>query len=595
MSQSPSSNEIVRNALAMLSSGRAGDAVALLEPLVMVGGADAACVGVLGMALELSGRRDEAIARTREAVALCAARGQTDPALLTNLGAMLSAKGEHAEAIELLTRARGLAPGSMEAVVGLASALRAAGRYADALGAIRPAMTAGPGGQPVRDPRVLMTAADLLWDVGRTDQAAPLLGAAARLAPGEARLATLAANLHNYLPTSAAESLAAHRRAAMLIAGGAIGSAVAPAAKRAAGAGPLRVGLLSADLREHSCAYFLQPLLDHLDSARVQVFGYLTLDKYDAFSERIAARCAALRRVHGKTPAELAAIVRADGLDVLVETDGLSPNHSLAAVALRPVGRTVTWLGYPNTTGLGAVDVRVVDWTTDPAGSEAACSERLVRLDRCFVCYGPPADAPDVGPLPALTRGGVTFGCFNTLFKFTRLALTTYAAVLRAVPGSTLFIKNKPCGDPGVARDLALRFKECGVDPARIVCEGWKPGRAEHLTAYNRVDIALDSMPYCGTTTTCEAMYMGVPVVTMRGATHAARVGASLLRAVGQEDLVCASAEEFVAAATRLAGDLGVLAARRAGLRERLLASELCDGKGFAGAFTTALEAIARL
>ena len=589
MSESLSSTELVRQALAMLTTGRAREAVGLLEPVVVAGGADAACVGVLGMALELAGRRDEAIARTREAIALSAALGHTDPALLTNLGAMLSAKGEHADAIDLLTRARAIAPGSLEAVVGLASALRAAGRYADALGAIRPAMTSGPGGQPLRDPRILMTAADLLWDVGRTDQAAPLLAAAVRLAPAEPRLATLAANLHNYLPTSAADSLAAHRRAAALVAG----SVAAHVPARRPVTRPLRVGLLSADLREHSCAYFLQPLLDHIDPERAQVFAYFTLAKYDGFSERLGAKCAAFRRVHGKSPAELAAIIRADQLDVLVETDGLSPNHSLAAVALRPVPRTVTWLGYPNTTGLAAVDARIVDSTTDPDGSEAACSERLVRLNRCFVCYQPPAGAPNVAPLPATATGSVTFGCFNTLFKFTRLALTTYAAVLRAVPGSNLLIKNKPCGDPGVARDLAMRFKECGIDPARIRCEGWKPVRDEHLAAYNRVDIALDSMPYCGTTTTCEALFMGVPVVTLRGAMHAGRVGASLLKAVGEDDLVCGNAEEFAAIAARLAGDIPRLATRRAGLRQRLLASELCDGPSFARAFVDTLEEVA--
>jgi predicted O-linked N-acetylglucosamine transferase (SPINDLY family) len=574
----------------MLAAGRAREAAAMLGSHRDAAQASEAALGVLGMALELAGQRDEAIARTREAIAVGAAQARTDPALLTNLGAMLSAQGEHAEAIDLMMRARTLAPSSLEPVMGLASVLRAAGRYADALAALRPAMASGPGGQVPRDPRILMTAADLLWDVGRTDQAAPLLAAAVRLAPADPRLATLAANLHNYLPTSAAESLAAHRRAAALLAGSM--PAIAPE-RRAAGSRPLRVGLLSADLREHSCAYFLQPLLDNVDPERVRVFAYLTLDKYDGFSERVGARCAAFRRVHGQSPADLAAIIRADQLDVLVETDGFAPNHSLAAVSLRPAPRIATWLGYPNTTGLGAVDARIVDSVTDPEGADAACSERLVRLDRCFVCYQPPAVAPDVGPRPAAAVGAVTFGCFNTLFKFTRQTLTTYAGVLRAVPGSTLLIKNKPCGDPGVARDLALRFKECGIDPARVRCEGWKTGRNEHLEAYNRVDIALDSMPYCGATTTCEAMFMGVPVVTLRGAAHAGRVGASLLKAIGAEDLVCNSADEFVVVAAGLARDLVGLAARRAGLRRRLLASSLCDGAAFARSFTDAIEEIA--
>ncbi|MDX2118576.1 MAG: tetratricopeptide repeat protein [Planctomycetota bacterium] len=605
-------DQLVQQALAMLSQGLAAQAVTLLQPAAAAlnprDPAAPSILGVLGMALDLRGRRDEALVHTQQAIAAADALGRPDAALYINLGAMLSAKAEHAQAIAALERARSLAPRAVEPLMGLANALRAAGRFADALSTLRPAMAPGPDGTPPRDPRLLMLAADLLWEIGRTDQAAPLLAAAVRFAPREPRLAVLAANLHNYLPTTPAESLAAHRRAISLLAPSSAAAAAPP--KRDPVAPPLRVGLLSADLREHSCAYFLRPLLDHLDPARVALFAYFTLDKFDAFSSALAQRCAQrgmqFRHVAGLSPDALAATIRADQLDILIETDGLSPNHSQQALALRPAPRIITWLGYPNTTGNPAVDVRIVDAITDPPASPAAADdahcERLVRFNRCFVCYNPDASAgtplPPVAPLPARTNGVVTFGCFNTMFKFTRLTLATYASVLRAVPGSRLLLKNKACGDPGVACDLQARFKDAGIDPSRIICEGWCTRRDEHLAAYHRIDIALDSMPYCGTTTTCEALLMGVPVVTLRGSTHASRVGASLLRAVGLDapplNLVCDDASAFTARCTSLASDLDTLAALRASLRGTTLASPLCDGAAFAAAFTDALEHIAR-
>jgi len=589
MASQAAHGDLVRGAMTLLRTGRAPDAVALLEPHATTG--DSTLLGVLGMALVLAGKRDEAILATRRAIAMLAAHGREDAALFINLGAMLSASGSHDEAIALLTRAREIAATSVEAVIGLASALRAAARYADALGVMKPVMSA-PGGPP-RDPRVLMMAADLLWDVGRTDQAAPLLAAATRLAPREPRLAILAANLHNYLPSTPAESLAAHRRASALIAAGV--TALSP--ERRARIAPLRVGIVSADLREHSCAWFLQPLLANLDPSRAIVFAYHTLDKFDEVSERLASRCAAFRRCHAMPPTQLADLIRADALDILIETDGLSPNHSHAALAHRPAPRVVTWLGYPNTTGSPGVDVRVVDAITDPmeSGVDAACSERLVRLDRCFVCYAPPKDAPLVSDLPMRRAGasGPTLGCFNTMFKFTRQALETYAAVLRGVPSATLLFKNRAVGDPGVARDLSLRFREVGIDPARICCEGWKPGRIEHLAAYANVDVALDAMPYCGTTTTCEALLMGIPVVTLRGTTHAGRVGTSLLTAIGAAEWIADSPQRFASIVADICADSETLAKHRASLRERLLRSSLCDGRAFASAFVSALERIA--
>ncbi|HBB34622.1 MAG TPA: glycosyltransferase, partial [Cyanobacteria bacterium UBA9273] len=193
-----------------------------------------------------------------------------------------------------------------------------------------------------------------------------------------------------------------------------------------------------------------------------------------------------------------------------------------------------TYLGYPNTTGLDTIDYRLTDAWTDPEGqTEHLHTEQLVRLPHGFLCYQPPIECPEVGSLPVLTNQQVTFGSFNNLSKVTPELIGYWARILTAIPSSRLIIKSKPLFDAGTRDYVYEQFKQHSIEAQRIELLGWLPDTSQHLTLYNQVDIALDTFPYNGTTTTCEALWMGVPIVTLAGQTHVSRVGVSLLWSVG--------------------------------------------------------------
>jgi predicted O-linked N-acetylglucosamine transferase (SPINDLY family) len=257
-------------------------------------------------------------------------------------------------------------------------------------------------------------------------------------------------------------------------------------------------------------------------------------------------------------------------------------------MALRPAPIAMTYLGYPDTTGLEAINYRITDALADPPGTGQRFTEELLRLPRCFLCYTPSGEAPEVGPLPGRERGYVTFACFNTLAKVNDGVLDVWARLLAEVPGARLLLKSKGFANPRVVARLAGRLSTRGVDPARIECVPLVAETRDHLATYGRADVALDTFPYAGTTTTCEALLMGVPVVTLSGASHAHNVGRSLLDAAGLPELTAGSADEYVAIARRLAADAPHLAELRRSLRERLLRSPLCDGVSF----TRALESL---
>jgi protein O-GlcNAc transferase len=278
----------------------------------------------------------------------------------------------------------------------------------------------------------------------------------------------------------------------------------------------------------------------------------------------------------------LAERIRHDGIDILVDLVGHTAMNRLLVFARRPAPIQVTWLGYPNTTGLTAIDYRLVDAVTDPEGeADALASETLVRLPGGFLCYGGHGGAPAPGPAPCLATGTVTFGSFNSPPKLSAATLDAWAQVLARLPESRLLLKGKPFADAATRALYLGRLAERGVAPERVELAAWLPDQA-HLALYDRIDIALDPFPYNGTTTTCQALWMGVPVVALRGDRHASRVGASLLTQIGLTDLIADSVEAYVETAIALAGDPARLADLRHSLRPRMAASPLCDATGFA-------------
>ena len=344
----------------------------------------------------------------------------------------------------------------------------------------------------------------------------------------------------------------------------------------------LRIGYVSRNLSAHSVGYFIEPVVAAHDRSRHRVYCYYGHPASDDTTARIARAADVWVPVHGMADDALAARVREDRIDILVDLEGHTKLNRLPVFARRAAPVQITWLGYPDTTGLDAIDYRITDATADPPPhAEARHSERLLRLDAPFLCYRPPADSPPVRP-----RGpgsAVVFGSCNVLLKVNPPLLALWARILEGVPDSRLLIKSSLLDNAEVAGRLLAQFRAAGIAPGRLDLRGWAADRVGHLGTYDGIDIALDTFPYHGTTTTCEALWMGVPVVTQAGTLHMSRVGASLLRAAGLADLVADNADDYANIAIALARDPARRTALRGRMREQLAASPLLDHRAFVG------------
>jgi protein O-GlcNAc transferase len=408
---------------------------------------------------------------------------------------------------------------------------------------------------------------------GRVAQARVVYAEAQILAPGDRQLASNALMASQYDPP--ADNLLAYAKAWP----GADRVVARPQPAAPLAGRRLRIGYVSPDFCSHSCSYFLVPLLAGHDRAAVELFAYSDVANPDgvtaAFRNLVPNWC----ETYGHDDAAFCAAVRRDGIDVLVDCAGHTRGNRLGAFLQRPAPVQLTWLGYPDTTGLSCFDARLVDAVSDPPGdSDAMASEPLARLDGGFLAYMPPPFAPPVSPPPIATLGVPTFGSFNNLPKISDASVALWAAVLRAVPDARLAVKALGLGDASAQALLVARFADAGIDRARIAVIPFDPAIQNHIARYSGIDIALDTTPYNGTTTTCEALWMGVPVVTLAGRRHAARVGASLLTQIGAEAWIAQDADAFVRIAAGLATDRRALASIRQDLRRRMLASPLCDG-----------------
>jgi predicted O-linked N-acetylglucosamine transferase (SPINDLY family) len=350
----------------------------------------------------------------------------------------------------------------------------------------------------------------------------------------------------------------------------------------------LRVGYISPDFRNHVVMCFVEPILARHDRARIEVFCYHTLSWGDHVTERLSKLAEHWVDCGLMSEAQRAERVHADRIDILVDLAGHTGDNSLMVFTQKPAPVQATYLGYPGTTGLSAIDYRISDSRADPPEADRLSAERLLRPRPTYFCYRPPqeGDVPDCGPLPARSAGHITFGCFNNLPKISGSFIEAVAQVLAAVPGSRMLIKSRTLGVPHVAERFRERFRRTGVDTARVELRGWEASFGGHMAIYREIDIALDSFPYNGATTTCESLWMGVPVVTLSGDRHAGRMAASILAAVGFEDLIATDVASYVKAAAALASDVPRLEALREGMRERLRGSMLTDEEGF----TRALE-----
>jgi predicted O-linked N-acetylglucosamine transferase (SPINDLY family) len=559
-----------------------------------------------GVALAESARLDEAITAFQKAIAL----RPEYPEAFRNLGLALISRSRLAEAIAALERALALRPSYAEAHAALSNALHKMERFDEAIVFYHRALELTPDdaevssnlGVALRHAGRLAESADALSralavqpdraetynNLGSTllaqgdrERALAAYQRAMALKPGYAAAHSNALLCMQYLPDVSCASLAqAHtewdeRHAAPLRA------ELKPSALNRDPERPLRLGFVSADLRRHPVGYFLVPFLENLDRDRFAAVCYYSRAVRDDLTGRLAAASNTWRDGAGMTDAELAECIRADQIDILFDLAGHTAGNRLLVFARRPAPLQMSWIGYVGTTGMEAMDYLIADRFHVPPGADVHYRERVLRLPEGYVCFDPPAEAPAVGPLPALERGFVTFGSFNNIAKITPEVITRWAAIVRGAPGSRLLLVTPALDDRPTRERLVAEFAAAGLDPARLELRGALP-RADLLAAYNTIDLALDPFPYSGGLTTCEALWMGVPVVTCPGETFAGRHSLSHLSSVGLTASVADNSSAYAARALELVGDLPRLAALRAGLRERMTRSPLCDGPRFA-------------
>jgi len=536
------------------------------------------------------GMVNEALATLKDA----AARRPTDPTPHLGVADTHMARGEHALAAAAYRHViEHVQPFSPRATIGLADATDTMGDIAGAEAAYKAYFERVRGKKP--DPLVIDRCGAFFASLSRVEAGVGMLRAGAKAWPELPVLWSRLANVLNYYDKAdPQEILDAHlnNAAAALKAVNprpvALSNTREPERR-------LRVGYISPNFYAHVVSFFTMNLFEKHDPSKVEVFAYASLHerKPDVVTGMLKEKVHHWRDVSRMSSLEVAHAVAADKIDVLVDLGGLEPGSRLDAILFKPAPIVLTYCAYPNVTCLPQVDARIADALTDPSDAPALPSppivvpgapraEPILRLPGCFLAYSTlPASQP-TSPLPALKNGFVTFGSFNNFVKISPTTARLWAAVMNAVPGSRLIVKGHTFTS-AASREIALGYlAQQGVDRSRVEIRPRTTDMGNHLDSYNDVDIALDSFPYNGTTTTCEALFMGCPVVSMSGRSHASRVGLSLLTAVGMPELATHSHEEYVATAARLAGDLKSLSALRDGMRARLMNSPLCDAKGLA-------------
>jgi len=344
----------------------------------------------------------------------------------------------------------------------------------------------------------------------------------------------------------------------------------------------LRVGYISPDFRMHSVMYFFEPLLENHDRRAVEVFGYGSVEVEDKVTGRLKSKFDHYRDIRRMADKVAANLIADDKVDILVDLSGHTAGNRLGVLAFKPAPIQVSYLGYPDTTGMEQVDYRLSDRIADPLQSQQFYSEELVYLPNGFLCYRPiDIDVP-ISKLPSAEKGYITFGSFNNSAKVNPLIAALWAEVLRQIEDSRLILKFNGGDDELVRGRVFDLFKKYGIEAKRVDIFGWKR-LDEHLKLYNELDIGLDTYPYNGTTTTCEAAWMGVPTLSLTGKHHCSRVGRSMLSRLGLDFFSASTPKEYVSKACALAKDTKALAAIRASMRERMSRSGFCDGKRFAG------------
>lgn len=564
------------------NAGQLEDAVASYRCALALHPESAEVLGNLGNALHGLGLYRDAEDSLRRALAI-------NPSLAFahyNLGIVYYDLGRLHDAVACFRRALEIDPHFIDARCNLGNALHGLGQLHDALDCYRRVLQA--------DPDYALAYSNIgntLKDLGSIDEAVANCERALELKPDMTFARSNLLFLQSYrVDSDPGRMLAEARRYGDIVA----------AQARAFDAWPndptpdrkLRLGFVSGDLRNHAVGYFVEGVaaaLASVASDQLELFAYPNHITSDAVTERIRASCRGWFSAVGVSDERLAQRIRDDGIDILIDLSGHTAHNRLPVFAWKPAPVQATWLGYFATTGVAAIDYLIADPWTLPASEDRHFTEQIWRLPHTRLCFTPPDDDVGVAPLPATASGHVTFGCANTLAKMNDDVVAVWSRVLEAVPGSCLLLKAKQLAESSMRQRVVERFAAHGIDGRRLVLEG-PSSRRMYLEAYERVDIALDPFPFPGGTTTAEALWMGVPVLTLAGERFLARQGVGLMMNAGLPDWIAADPDAYVARAAAHAGDLPRLAALRRSLREQVQASPVFDATLFANDFSVAMR-----
>ncbi|WP_052128458.1 tetratricopeptide repeat protein [Neosynechococcus sphagnicola] len=557
--------------IALGQQGQWNDALAYLQTALAHAPEDADLHRQLGLVLEEMGDLQQAIACYQNALVL-----QPEfPEAYNNLGIVLHAQGKVPEAIHAYQQALVIEPTFYKAYNNLGQVLRDQGDLLAALNCYQQAQKLQP-----EVSEIYRNLGLLYLDLGDLAAAIAAFEKAVVLNPNSSKDHATLLLFMLYSPEySAPEIYTEAIRWGNQHGNPAIASPKlhSPKPNRR-----LRVGYVSPDLRTHSVAYFLAPILQHHHKAEFEIFAYAQVDQPDATTHRFKGWIDHWYSTVGIKDAQLVDQIRSDRIDILIDLAGHTANNRLQIFSHQPAPVQISYLGYPSTSGLKQIHYRITDPWADPEGtSDAFYTEKLIRLPGCFLCYQPPSLAPPGVPLPAATTGQITFGCFNNLAKVNLAVLRLWSQILGMLPTAQMLLKSKSLQYEAVRNYYWECFAEYGIERDRVQLAGSLPDLAEHLGLYNQVDIALDPFPYNGTTTTCEALWMGVPVLTLAGTSHAGRVGVSLLSTIGLPDWIATTPDDYVIKAVDFARNRAHLADLRLKLRSQMAGSPLCDAPSF--------------
>jgi protein O-GlcNAc transferase len=526
----------------------------------------------LGLVLEDQDKQEQAEACYREALRL-----KPDYAgAHYNLGSVLRRRGKLEEAVACYREALRLKPDYAEAHNNCGVALRGQGRLEEAAACYQRALQLKPDYA-----EALNNHGNVLRDQGKLDEALTCYQRAMQLKPDLVGAHSNLLLTYQYRAGVTLSELATAHAEYGRVHAEPLRSSWAPHANDRDPLRRLRLGFVSGDFGRHPVGSFLIQALENLDQGQCEAVCYYDRIIKDDLASRFQGAATEWWDIGGVSDQVLVEKIRADRIDVLFDLAGHTGNNRLLVFARRPAPVQITWIGYEGTTGLEAIDYILADRYTIPPGQERWYAEGILRMPDSYVCYNPPETAAAVAPLPAVRYGYVHFGSFNNLAKVTPQVVEAWAKILGRVPGSRVMLKYRGLDDERVCRRYLDLFTACGIDPLRI--EFAPPSRhADYLASYGEVDIALDPFPFGGGITTCDGLWMGVPAITCPGETFASRHVLSYLSSIGLTEMIARTGEEYVELAVFLAGDLPRLSQLRAGLRERMAASPLCDGKRFA-------------